>query len=172
MEGRQKMKIESRMKSMTWEKKVALAATEKDIMEALDHSIEHWKENKNGKGECSFSASSCELCTYCLGFDNECKRCPIFILMDMNGCDKTPWRSMEKHVTGKHGKEGLDFRTFNRKCPTCLKIAVKEYDFLVELREIIKLAKTEIRKKAAHKRLVEKERLQRVRVAALKREAK
>lgn len=104
----------------------------KETLNALKHSIQHWKRLSTGKRKEweSVGADSCALCE-CF-YDDMCLGCPVKDKTGLRGCLGSPY----EYANGAKAKYGLDSEEFKT-------VAKKELKFLRSL-----LPETKTKKKS------------------------
>lgn len=96
-------------------------------MEALEGSIKKWEGIVEGTG-IDDGAENCPLCQ--MFGKISCEECPVMKKTGEDECRKTPHQDWRIHQSREH--YGLPSKI---NCPTCKKLAQKELDFLISLRE-------------------------------------
>ena len=103
---------------------------------ALDESIKHWIGIKQGN-EVENGEQTCPLCKFIFNtsyaYTADCKKCPISIYTDLNGCNDTPYIKWRKHFREDHPLYKGERRVL---CKECVKIASEEIYFLEKIKHI------------------------------------
>ena len=96
----------------------------------LEGSINKWEDIVSGKGA-DKGVFNCPLCSLYHRFN--CIGCPVREVNKVGYCKDTPFTEWIKHQVMCHRKQ-VSYRGRRVYCPTCLKLAQKELDYLKSLR--------------------------------------
>jgi hypothetical protein len=89
-----------------------------------------WRAIAEGRGD-DDGLRNCPLCQEYYWNGGLCCNCPVSMESGGAGCWHTPYTKWAKHQDAKHGRHPF----FRVRCPTCERLALDEYLYLLSLGE-------------------------------------